>query len=108
MLYIKNTPGEKFLKSPNLYTTICSTSSTDTSNNTDVLFVNDIIDEKNKSFGIDNIPIENNRLPNMCWMPKTYINLKARFFIQSPKSSIKPLARTISSIFVFFIQIQNI
>ena len=53
-------------------------------------------------FGIDNIPIENYRLPNMYWMPKMHKNpIKARFIIASPKSSIKLLARTITSIFRF-------
>ena len=55
-------------------------------------------------FGIGNIPIENHRLPNMYWMPKIHKNpIKARFIIVSPKSSIKPLARTITSIFVCFL-----
>ena len=60
-------------------------------------------------FGIDNIPIENHRLPNMYWMPKMHKNpIKARFIIASPKSSIKPLARTITSVFrLFFRQIQT-
>ena len=60
-------------------------------------------------FGIDNIPIENNRLPNIYWMPKMYKNLiKARFIIASTKSSKKPLARTITSIFhLFFRQLQT-
>ena len=42
-------------------------------------------------------------------MPKTHKNpVKARFIIASPKSSIKPLARTITSIFrLFFRQIQT-
>ena len=60
-------------------------------------------------FGIDNIPIENHRLPNMYLMPKMPKSLiKARFIIVSPKSSIKPLASTITSIFhLFFRQIQT-
>ena len=54
--------------------------------------------------GIGNIPIENHRLPNMYWMSKMHKNpIKARFIIVSPKSSIKPLARTITSIFVCFL-----
>ena len=59
-------------------------------------------------FSIDNIPIENHRLPNMYWMSKIDKNpFKAKFIIASPKSSIKPLARTITSIFrLFFRQIQ--
>ena len=57
-------------------------------------------------FGIDKIPIENHRLPNMYWMHKNPI--KTRFIIASPKSSIKPLARTITSIFrLLFRQIQT-
>ena len=45
----------------------------------------------------------------MYWMPKMHKNLiKARFIIAFPKSSIKPLARTIASIFcLFFRQIQT-
>ena len=60
-------------------------------------------------FGIDNIPIENHRLPYRYWMPKMHENpIKARFIIASPKSSIKPLASTITSIFrLFFRQIQT-
>ena len=47
-------------------------------------------------FGIDNIPIENNRLPDMYWMPKLHKNhIKARLIMVSPKSSIKSLVRTI-------------
>ena len=60
-------------------------------------------------FGIDNIPIENHRLSYMYWMPKMNKNpIKARFIVASPKSSIKPLARTITSVFrLFFRQIQT-
>ena len=60
-------------------------------------------------FGNDNIPIENHRLPNMYRMPKMHKNsIKARFITASPKCSIKPLARTITSIFRFcFRQIQT-
>ena len=60
-------------------------------------------------FGIDNIPIENHQLPDIYWMPKMHKNpIKARFIIASPKSSIKPLARTITSVFrLFFRQIQT-
>ena len=88
-------------------------SSTDTYSNACGLSANDIIDTNIKDLkiisGIDNIPIENHRLPNMYWMPKMHKNpIKARFIIASPKSSIKPLARTITSIFrLFFRQIQT-
>ena len=89
-----------------------SDSSTDTYKNAGGLSANDVIDVNIRDlkikFGIDNIPIENHRLPNMYWMPKMHKNpIKARFIIASPKSSIKPFARTITSIFrLFFRQIQ--
>ena len=73
---------------------------------------NDIIDKNIRDlktkFGIYNIPIENRQLPNMLWMPKMHKSpIKARFIIVSPKSSIKPIARAITSIFrLFFRQIQ--
>ena len=88
-------------------------SSTDTYNNTGGLSTNDIIDKNIRDlrikFGIDNIPIENHQIPIMYWMPKMHKNpIKARFIIVSPKSSIKPLAITIASIFrLFFRQIQT-
>ena len=88
-------------------------SSTDTYNNAGGLSGNGLIDKntrdlKNK-FGIDNIPIQNNRLSNMYWMPKMHKNpIKTRFIIASPKSSMKYLARTTTSIFrLFFRQIQT-
>ena len=67
-------------------------SSADTSNNAGGLSANHIIDRyirdlKNK-FGIETIPIENHRSPNMYWMPKMHKNPK--FIIAFPKSSIKP------------------
>ena len=76
-------------------------SSTDTYNNIGGLSTNDIIDKSVRDlkikFGIGNISIENHRLPNMYWMPKIHKNpIKARFIIASPKSSIKPLASTIT------------
>ena len=60
-------------------------------------------------FGIDNIPIENHQMLNMYWMPKLHKNpIKARLIKASPKSSIKPLARSGTSIFrLFFRQIQT-
>ena len=88
-------------------------SSTDTYKNAGGLSANGIIDGNIRDlkikFGIDNISIENHQLPNMYWMPKMHKNpIKARFIIASPKSSIKPLARTITSIFrLFFRQIQT-
>ena len=88
-------------------------SSTDTYNNTGGLSANDIIDKNiidlKIKFSIENIPIKNYRSPNMYWMPKMHKNhIKARFILASPKSSIKPLARTIISVFrLFFRQIQT-
>ena len=87
--------------------------STDTYKNAGDLSANDIIDGNIRDlkikFGIENIPIENHRLPNVYRIPKMHKNsIKARFIIASPKSSIKPLARTITSIFcLFFRQIQR-
>ena len=53
--------------------------STDTYNNTGGLSATDIIDKNIRDlkikFGIDNIPIENNRIPNMHWMPKMHKTL---------------------------------
>ena len=82
-------------------------SSTDTYKNVGGLSANDIIDGNIRDlkikFGIDNISIENHRLPNMYWMLKIHKNpIKARFIIVSPKSSIKYLARTITSTFRLF------
>ena len=88
-------------------------SSAVTYNNISGLSANDIIDRNIRDlkikFGIDNIPIENHRLPNIYWMSKMHKNLiKARFIIASPKFSVKHLARTITSIFrLFFRQIHT-
>ena len=87
-------------------------SSSDTYNNAGGLSANNIINKSIRNlkikFSIDNIPIENHRLPNMYWVPQMDKNpFKVKFIIASPKSSIKPLARTITSIFrLFFRQIQ--
>ena len=83
-----------------------SNSSTDTYKNAGCLSANDIVDGNIRDlkikFDIDNIRIDNHRLPNMYWMPKMHKNpIKARFIIASPISSIKPLARTITSVFSF-------
>ena len=88
-------------------------SSTDTCKNAGGLSGNDITDGNIRNlkiaFSIDNIPIDDNQLRNMYWMPKMHKNrFKARFIIASPKSSRKPLARTITSIFhLSFRQIQT-
>ena len=88
-------------------------SSTDTYNNAAGLSANDIIDENIRDlktkFGIENILIENHRLLNMYWVPKMYKNpIKARFITVSPKSSIKPLAITITSIFHLLLKYKHI
>ena len=53
-------------------------SSKDIYNNAGGFSANDIIDKNIRDFkikfSIDNIPIENHRLPNMCWMPKIHKN----------------------------------
>ena len=87
-------------------------SSTDTCSNTGGLSANDIIDKSIRDlkikFGMDNITIEIRRLPNMYWMPQMHKNpIKPRFIIASPKSSIKPLPRTITSIFRLFFRQTN-
>ena len=55
-------------------------------------------------FGIDNISFENHRPLHMYWMPKMHKNpIKIRFIKASAKSSLKPSARTIISIFCCFL-----
>ena len=85
-----------------------SKSSKDTYNNVGGLSANDIIDKNIRDlkmkFGNDKISIENDRLPNIYWLPKMHKNpTKGRFFIASRESSIKPLPRTITSIFFSFL-----
>ena len=83
----------------------------DTYKNAGGLSANDIIDGNIRhlkiKIGIDKVPIENHQLPKMYWMPQRHKNpIKARFIVASPKSSVKPLARTITSVFhLFFRQI---
>ena len=46
-------------------------------------------------FDVDDIPIENHRIPCTYWMPQMHKNpIKARLIITSPKSLVKPLVRT--------------
>ena len=76
-------------------------SSTDTYKNAGGLSAHGITDGNIRDlkikFDIDNIPIESHQLANMHWMAKMHKKpIKARFIIESPKSSIKPLARTIT------------
>ena len=83
-------------------------SSTDTCNNAGGLSSNDVIEGNIRDlkikFGIANILIENYQLPNMYWIPKMHKNpVKARFIIASPKPTVKPLARIITSIFRVFL-----
>ena len=74
---------------------------------------NEIIESNIKhlksKFGIDNIPKENHCLPNMYWLPKIHKSpIKARFIIASPKSSVKPLSKAITSVFqLFYKQIES-
>ena len=78
-------------------------SSTDTYNNAGGISTKYIIDKNIRDskikFSIYNILTENHQLPNTYWMSKMHKNpVKAAFIIASPKSSIKPFARTITSI----------
>ena len=78
-------------------------SSTDTYINSAGLSANDIFDKNIRDlkikFGIHNISTENNRLPNMYWMPKIHKNpIKAKFIIAFPKFSIIPSSETITSV----------
>lgn len=80
--------------------------STDTSSKINSLsavdITNNIIDN---IIGSDNIPIENHQLPNIYWMLKIHKSpIKARFIVGSPNSSMKPLARTVTSIFCLLIR----
>ena len=69
---------------------------------TDTIINSNINDLKSK-FGIDDVNIENHCLPHMYWLPKMHKSpIKARFIIASPKSSIKPLSRAITSAFCIF------
>ena len=88
-------------------------SSTNIYNNAGGLSANDIIDKNIRDlkikFGIDSIPIENHRLPDMYWVLNLHKNpIEAIFIIASPKSSMKPLARAMTSIFRLFFRIIQI
>ena len=53
-------------------------------------------------FGFIN-PEDNNKLPGIYWLPKLHKSpIKFRFIIAAPECSIKPLARSITSIFKLF------
>ena len=70
------------------------------------LSANDINDKNTRDlkikFGIGNIPIKNQRLSDMYWMPKLHENfIKARFIIASPKSSYKTFSQNYSINFSF-------
>lgn len=71
--------------------------------------VNKNIKDLKSKFGIENISKDNHCLPNMYWMPKMHKTpIKARFIIASPKCSIKPLSKAITSAFrLFYRQIEN-
>ena len=71
--------------------------------------INNNLSDLKAKFGIDNVSLSNHCLPNMYWMPKMHKNpIKARFIVASPKCSIKPLAKAITSAFrIFYKQIQS-
>ena len=72
------------------------------------LTANDIIDKNIRDlkirFGTDNGPIGNHRLPNMYWTLKRHENfIRTKFITVDAKTSMKPLAENITSIFVCFL-----
>ena len=71
-----------------------------TNNLTAVDLINKSIRGLKTKFGINDIPIKNYRSHNVYKMHKNPI--QAIFTIPSTKTSIKPLARTITQIFLFF------
>ena len=76
-----------------------------TNNLTAVDLINKSIRGLKTKFGINDIPIKNYRSPNVYWVSKMYKNpIQAIFTIPSTKTSIKPLARTKTQIFLFFRQ----
>ena len=71
----------------------------------------DIVDKNIRdlnNLGFSDIPNENECLPKMYWIPKNHKTpIKERFIVASPVCSIKPLAKSLTSIFrVFFKQIE--
>ena len=64
-------------------------------------------DPKDK-FGIG-VPVENEKLPNIYWLPKMHKNpLKFRFIIAVPSCSVKQLSQAVTSVFrLFYNQIEN-
>ena len=65
--------------------------------------VRENINDLKKKFKINHISDENHCLPKIYWIPKKHKNpSKARFIIASPKCSIKPLSRALTSIFKLF------
>ena len=63
-----------------------------------------VINDLKSKFGIHDVNIENYCLPHMYWLPKMHKSpIKTRFIIASPKSSIKPLSRAITSAFRLFL-----
>ena len=87
--------------STNTYSTIDNKSTNE--------IINSNVKDLKDKFGINNVSLENHRLPNMYWLPKMHKSpIKARFIIASPKSSIKPLSKAVTSAFrLFYKQIEN-
>ena len=62
--------------------------------------VNKHLRELSDKFGYNYIHPDDHCLPKIYWLPKMHKNpIKAHFIIAAPKCSIKPLSKTITSIF---------
>ena len=61
-----------------------------------------------EKFGVD-VTVENEKLPNIYWLPKLHKNpLKFRFIIAAPSCSVKALSKAVTSVFrLFYNQIEN-
>ena len=53
--------------------------------------------------GFSDIPDDNKCLPKMCWIPKYHKTpIKERVIVASPVCSIKPLSKSLTSLFTVF------
>ena len=71
--------------------------------------INRNVNDLSKLFGITDAKEDNHCLPRMYWLPKMHKNpTKARFIVAAPKCSVKPLSKTVTSVFkLFFKQIES-
>ena len=93
--------GLRLNNTPNTYSEINNTSKDE--------IINTNIEDLKYKFGIDDIAMDNHCFSNKYWLPKMYKTpIKAKFIVVSPKSSMKPLAKIITSPFqLFYKQIEN-